>query len=124
MKFVIFTILTAVVFNANLSFGEESAQFRHVVCFKFKEGTPDAQVAEIEQAFAALKGKIDTITDFEWGTSENIEPLNDEFTHCFVVTFKDKAGLEVYLPHPDHKKFVELLKPKLDKVFVFDYTPK
>lgn len=102
----------------------EKGQFRHVVCFKFKEDATKAQVAEIEKEFAALKDKIDVIADFEWGTTENIEPLNDGFTHCFVVTFKDKKGLEVYLPHPDHKAFVTLLKPKLDKVFVFDYTAK
>ena len=98
--------------------------FRHVVCFEFKEGTSEAEIVEIEKAFAALKGKIDTITDFEWGRSDNIEPLNDSYTHCFLVTFKDKAGLEVYLPHPDHKAFVKLVRPKLEKVFVFDYQSK
>jgi hypothetical protein len=104
--------------------GEHTGHFRHVVCFKFKDGTPAAEVAEIEKAFGALKDKIDTIIDYEWGTSENIEPLNDGFTHCFVVTFKNKQGLEVYLPHADHQAFVALLKPKLDKVFVMDYTAR
>ena len=102
----------------------EKGLFRHVVCFKFKDDATEAEIAEIEKAFVALKDKIDVIVDFEWGTTENIEPLNDGFTHCFLVSFKDKAGLEVYLPHPDHKAFVDLLKPKLDKVFVFDYTAK
>ena len=99
-----------------------AAVFRHVVCFKFKEGTASEKIAEIETKFAALKSKIDTIIDFEWGTSDNIEPLNKDFTHCFVVTFADKAGLEVYLPHEDHKAFVAVLEPHLDDVFVFDYT--
>ncbi len=102
----------------------ESKGFRHIVFFKFKDGTTDAQTKEIVDAFVALKGKIDGITDFEWGPSESIEELNDEFTHCFVATFKDKAALEAYLPHPAHQEFVSLLKPKLDKVFVFDYNPK
>lgn len=124
MKTVILGIFVAVAFAGLGPLHAAESSFRHVVCFKFKYGTSDAEVAEIEQAFAALKDKIETITDFEWGTSENIEPLNDEFTHCFLVTFKDKAGLEVYLPHPDHKAFVSLLKPKLDKVFVFDYQPR
>jgi hypothetical protein len=38
------------------------------------------------------------------------------------VTFKDKAGLEVYLPHPEHEKFVSQLKPLLDKACVLDYV--
>ncbi|NNE93818.1 MAG: Dabb family protein [Verrucomicrobiales bacterium] len=120
----ILTLLTVALAPVFSLTADEKGPFRHVVCFKFKDGTSDAEVKEIETAFATLADKIDTITDFEWGTSENIEPLNDEFTHCFLVSFKDKKGLEVYLPHPDHKKFVELLKPKLDKVFVFDYTAR
>ena len=30
-------------------------------------------------------------------------------------------GCEIYLPHPDHKAFVEILKPILDDVFVIDF---
>ncbi|HCA49083.1 MAG TPA: stress responsive alpha-beta barrel domain protein, partial [Planctomycetaceae bacterium] len=45
-------------------------------------------------------------------------------THCFFVTFKNKAGLEVYLPHPAHEKFVALVKGKLAKVVVVDYIAK
>lgn len=103
---------------------ESSAPFRHVVFFKFKEGTPAAEIAEIEKAFGALKSKIATIVDFEWGTSESVENLNDGFTHCFFVSFADKKGLETYLPNPDHQAFVALIKPKLEKAFVFDYTAK
>lgn len=124
MKSAIFGLFALALFGAGSGVMASEGLFRHVVCFKFKDGTSDAEVKEIEVAFAALADQIDTIKDFEWGTAENIEPLNDDFTHCFLVTFENKAGLEVYLPHPDHKKFVELLKPKLDKVFVFDYTAR
>ena len=98
--------------------------FRHFVSFQFKEDTTEHQYMEIIGEFMELKNKIDTIVDIEWGTSENIEPLNDGFTHSFLVTFKNKEGLEVYLPHPEHKKFVKLIKPRLEKVYVFDYTPR
>lgn len=103
---------------------EEAAPFRHFVSFQFKDGTLEAKKTEIVDAFMALKSKIDAISDLEWGGTENIEPLNDGFTHSFLVSFKDKAGLEVYLPHPAHEEFVRLLKPHLEKVYVFDYTAK
>ena len=96
--------------------------FRHAVYFQFKETATDNDIQKIVDEFLALKGKIDTIVDIEWGISESVEGLNDDFTHCFLVSFKDKAGLETYIPHPDHKAFVEILKPSLEKVFVFDYT--
>ena len=103
---------------------DKAGVYRHVVCFKFKEEAKPAQIAEIEKAFAALEGKIDTITDLEWGTNVSPENHAQGYTHCFIVTFADKAGLEVYIPHPDHKKFVEQLLPILDKVFVIDFVAK
>ena len=98
--------------------------YRHVVCFKFKDEAKPEQIATIEKAFAALEGKIDTITDLEWGTNVSPENHAQGFTHCFIVTFADKAGLEVYIPHAAHKAFVEQLLPILDKVFVIDFVAR
>ena len=100
---------------------EQGKVLRHVVLFKFKDDSPKEKVKEIEQAFAALPKKIDAIVDFEWGTNNSPEGLADGFTHCFFVSFADEKGREVYLPHPDHKAFVKLLKPHLDKAVVVDY---
>lgn len=98
---------------------------RHVVLFKFKDDASKEQVKKIEKAFGQLKSKIPTIIDYEWGdTTISAEKLNDGFTHCFVVTFKDMAGLKTYMPHPAHKAFVALLKPSLDKVLVVDFVAK
>ena len=98
--------------------------YRHVVCFKFKDEAKPDQVKAIEKAFVELREKITTITDLEWGTNVSPENHAQGFTHCFIVSFKDKAGLEVYLPHKAHKEFVELLLPSLDKVFVIDFVPQ
>jgi quinol monooxygenase YgiN len=122
MKTLIITALA--IMSITLATARAEGEFRHIVMFKFKPEATEAQVKEIEKAFAALPSKIDTITGYEWGTTENIEPLNDGFTHCFVVTFKDKKGLETYLPHAEHTAFVTKLKPLLDKALVFDYTAK
>jgi len=104
--------------NSNLG------KLRHVVCFKFKDGTSDAKIKEIEKGFLDLPKKIDSIVDFEWGTNVSEEGHDQGFTHCFLVTFKDKKGREKYLPHPAHKAFVKMLLPSLDKVFVIDYVAK
>lgn len=96
-------------------------QLRHVVLFKFKEGSTTAEIKKVEDAFRALPAKIKEIKGFEWGTNNSPENLNQEFTHCFFVTFDSEKGREAYLPHPAHKAFVEVLKPHLDKVLVIDY---
>jgi hypothetical protein len=103
---------------------QAGGEFRHIVMFKFKDSATPAQIAAVEKAFGELPAKIDTITDYEWGTSESVEGKNEGLTHCFFVTFKDKAGLETYIPHPAHVAFKEILIPILDKALVFDYTAK
>jgi hypothetical protein len=100
------------------------APYRHIVLFKFKDDAPAAEVQKVEKAFAALKGKIDVIQDYEWGTNVSPEGKADGFTHIFFVTFKNKADLEKYLPHPEHKKFGASLKGLIDKVLVVDYVAK
>ncbi|MBP7429021.1 MAG: Dabb family protein [Candidatus Hydrogenedentes bacterium] len=94
---------------------------RHVVLFKWKDGTPPATVNEIEQAFLALPGQIPQICALEWGTDMSVENLSQGFTHCFLVSFKSEDDRAVYLPHPAHKAFGELIGPHLDKVLVFDF---
>ena len=94
---------------------------RHVVLFKFKEGTTAADIREIENAFCALPSKIDVIYDFEWGTDVSVENRHKGFTHCFFVSFLSEADRAVYLPHPAHKEFGQMLGPHLDDVLVVDY---
>jgi len=101
---------------------KDKSVYRHVVMFQFKEEVSKTQITEVEDAFMALPGEIDTIVDIEFGTNVSPEGLNDGLTHCFLVTFKNKAGLEVYLPHAAHQKFVELVKARLEKVMVIDYV--
>lgn len=116
-------MLLAVVFTLLMNTANAAdAPYRHVVLFKFKDTATPEQVKTVEAAFKALPTKIDTIVDFEWGTNVSPEGKNDGFTHCFFVTFKDKAGVEVYLPHSAHKEFGALLRPILDKVCVVDYV--
>ena len=94
---------------------------RHVVLFAWKTQTPPEKVAEIEAAFAALPAKIPQIADFEFGTDVSVEGLAEGFTHCFFVTFATTIDRDIYLPHPDHAAFGELIRPHLERVLVFDY---
>jgi hypothetical protein len=92
--------------------------------FKWKDDTSIEQIREIEQEFCALPGRIDAIYDFEWGTNISERDLNEGLTHCFVVTFRDEAGLAAYLPHPAHEAFRDLIMPHVDKLLVVDYWTK
>lgn len=97
---------------------------RHVVLIKFKEGTSAEDIAKVENAFGDLQNKIEEIKDYEWGTNNSPEGVNKGFTHCFFVTFESEEDRAVYLPHPDHKAFVEVLSPHMEDVLVIDYWAK
>jgi len=96
-------------------------QLRHVVVFKFKESSTPSDIKEVETAFGKLPSEIKEIKDYEWGLNNSPEGLNKGFTHCFLVTFDSEEDRAIYLPHPAHKAFVEILSPHLEDVFVIDY---
>jgi hypothetical protein len=120
---VVVAVVTLVLVERNLSVAEDPkpAPLRHVVLFKFKDSASKEQVAKLAEEFRQLPKKIPGIIDFEFGTNNSPEGLNEGLTHCFVVTFKSEKDREVYLPHPAHKGFVDQLLPHLDKAVVVDY---
>jgi hypothetical protein len=107
--------------------GEAAAQkpikgrLQHVVAFKFHESATPAQIRQVEEAFVGLKKKIREIRQFEWGTNVSPENLDKGFTHCFILTFRTEKDRDVYIEHPAHKEFVELVGPVVADVFVIDY---
>ena len=94
---------------------------RHVVLFGFTPETTPDQVRAIEEAFAALPGQIPEIVAFEWGTDVSVENAARGYTHCFLVSFRNEAGRAIYLPHPAHQRFVDVVGPHLAQVLVLDY---
>lgn len=93
----------------------------HVVAVKFKDGTTPGQMKAVSDAFRALKEKIPLVKKYDGGESVSVEKLNKGFHHCSVLSFENMADLKVYMDHPDHKAFVELLKKSMADVFVFDF---
>lgn len=100
---------------------EQGRKLRHVVLFKFKDGSTADDVARIVAAFRGLPAKMSEIDGFEWGTDVSPEGKAGGFTHCFLVTFKTEADRDAYLPHPAHKEFVAIVGPHVDKVCVVDF---
>jgi len=97
---------------------------KHVVLFKFKDGTSPEKVAELIEGYKALPGKIEHMKHFEWGADMSVEDLHQGFTHCFITTFATSEGRDAYIPHQAHKDYVEVLFPNLDKVLVLDFVPQ
>ena len=101
---------------------ENEGRYRHVVLFKFRDHADAATVRGIEAGFRALVAQLPFVLAFEWGRNSSPEGLDRGFTHCFIVTFRDEADRDAYLPHPAHQAFCrEHLEPNLESVCVVDF---
>ena len=131
---ILFLLLMATMLGCNseadtneitqTSDSEMTERLRHIVLFKFTETSTEDDIRQIEEAFAALPSQIDEIKDFEWGTNNSPEGLDKGFTHSFLVTFDSEEGRDIYLPHPAHQEFVDLVGPHVEDVLVVDYWAK
>ena len=126
MKLLLLLLATAALAAVTSSPAAEEAEgtIRHVVAFKFKAGADPTRIKQVEEAFAALKGKIPLVQGLEWGTNVSPEKHDKGFTHIWIATFKNAADRDAYLVHPDHKAFGAMLKDVIDDVFVLDFVPK
>jgi len=114
-------VLSMISITAMAQKTDDQKLLRHVVLFKFTDGTSAADMKKVEDAFRALPTKIKEIKAFEWGTNNSPEQLNQGFTHCFLLSFGSEKDRDVYLPHPAHKAFGDILSPFIEKVLVIDY---
>lgn len=124
MKKLLLSTLALIALIVFASFAnQKSKQVKHVVVFKYKASATAAQIEEVTNAFKGLKTKIPGITSFEYGINNSPENLNKGFTHVYLLTFSNAAARDNYLPHPEHKKFGELLGRLgvLEEPFLVDF---
>jgi hypothetical protein len=96
--------------------------YRHVVLFKFKKSVSEETLRGIEGAFRDFAARLPFVTGFEWGRNTSPENLDHGYTHCFIVTFRNEADRDLYLPHPGHKAFIkDYLDANLEDACVLDF---
>ena len=94
---------------------------KHIALLKFKEGTTQEQIDQTFDQILELSESIDGIEDYVSGVNNSPEGLNQGYTHGFVMTFKDAAARDAYLPHADHERVKLAVLPSLESVLVFDF---
>jgi hypothetical protein len=124
MRTIIFAVvaLVGIALSGMAAEGaSKKGKLKHVVAFKFKEGTSKEDIAKLEREFKGLEKKIKVIKGFEAGMNNSPEGLNKGFTHGWILTFNSEEDRNVYLKHPDHDEFGKLAKAMLADVFVIDF---
>ncbi len=94
---------------------------RHIVLFRWVPQVDAAELASIERQFRQLAREIPGVLGFVCGTDNSPEGLQQGFTHAYIVTFRDEAARDAYLPHPAHQAFVDRVKPRLAQALVVDF---
>jgi len=95
---------------------------QHIVLAKWKKSATEAQKKQADELLAGLRSKIPGITGYSAGAQCSNEGMSKGYEYGFVMSFTDAAARDAYLPHPEHKKVVEVLLPLVDDVLVFDYA--
>lgn len=93
---------------------------RHYVALKFKDGTSPQDIDRISKAFKSLQKQVPNVTSIEGGPNCSPEDRSKGFTHGFLVTFPNEKARDVYLTHPNHVKFKNMLTDVVADVFVQD----
>jgi len=95
---------------------------RHYVAFKFKDGTASEKIEQIVAAFKHLQTEVPDVLSIEEGVNVSPEHMNKGLTHGFIVSFPTLNARDVYLLHPNHLRFVDLVRPELADSFILDFA--
>ena len=78
---------------------------RHVVMFRFVEGTTAAQRQAISTALGALPAAIPEIAAYSFGEDAGIN--EGAWDYAVVADFASKEGYLVYRDHPVHRAAID-----------------
>ena len=93
----------------------------HLVLIQFKEETTVKDFQLITDSAYSLQA-IPGVEDLNFGKNVSPEGLGKGFSHSLTMRFSKSVDRDsIYLPHPIHKKFVELFVPFTNSVLVYDF---
>jgi hypothetical protein len=91
----------------------------HIVCWKYKPETNDAQRDDHIAKLRELPSVISGIESFDVGS--DILHLDRSFDTGLVAKYPDRAALDFYSDHPEHQKVVAIGKQIAEKVVSVDF---
>ena len=104
----------------------ETEIVRHVLVSRFRAGTSEALIEAFFTNFRDMVRKIEGVVSFEYGVNNSTEGMNRGLTHVVTLTFASVSARDAYLPHAEHRKFVEWIGQMnlIEELLVVDYIPQ
>lgn len=91
----------------------------HIVCWKYKPETTEAQREDHRAKLKDLPNHIEHILSFNVGA--DILHLERSFDTGLVATFPSREDLDFYTDHPEHKRVAALGKEIAERVVSVDF---
>ena len=91
----------------------------HIVLFKFKPETTDAQIQQLAEGLGGLPHIIDDILEFRFG--RDVIRSERSYDLGLVSSFDDRDALQRYQVHPEHQKVVAHVKEIASSVVAVDF---
>jgi len=95
---------------------------RHILILQARPTTTAEDIETCRAALSACVGPIPGLIDFHWGENFGPEHRRGGFTHGFTMDFVDRASLDAYGPHPQHKLAAAKILETFEQVVVFDFV--
>ena len=93
---------------------------RHVVLFKWNDGTTEFDKKAVEEGLSSLPGVIPEIRRYEFGGDAGLADGNFDF--AVVADFDTQADYEIYQANPEHLRVVqESIRPVISSRAAIQY---
>jgi hypothetical protein len=92
---------------------------KHVVFFKFKHGTGEKDIVDLEKSLAELPPDIPEILSYEFG--RDVVRSERSYDLALISTFKDLDAMQHYQKHPDHQIVLRKVNKLCERVVVVDF---
>jgi len=92
---------------------------KHVVFLKFKPGSTEADIADMEKSLGALPARISEIESFEFGRDIIRSERSCDF--ALVSAFADLDALKRYQIHPDHQAVLGKVLNLCESILAVDF---
>jgi hypothetical protein len=95
---------------------------RHILLLQPRSDVTPAAIEACRQAITSLVGRISGLLNCHWGENVAVAARSEGLTHGFTMDFVDRAALDAYGPHPEHKPAAALVRATFERIVVFDFV--
>lgn len=93
---------------------------KHIVFLKFKPGTTEDDISDIEKGLSGLPDRIPEIKRYEFG--RDIVRSDRSYDFALISEFEDQEAMKRYQVHPYHLVVLNKIKAVCEDIAAVDFV--